>query len=86
MFEVVEENKKNMTRTNDDITLLMSDYTTVSRKLYTLKNLAYIAYYFAYFFWAVLWKKRAAFKFILCFLKLIKSLHMLLKSGEQLFF
>lgn len=38
----MEENKRNMTRTNDNITALMSDYTIVSRKLYTLKDLNYM--------------------------------------------
>ena len=38
----MEENKRNMTRINDNITALMNAYTTVSRKLYTLKNLTYI--------------------------------------------
>ena len=42
ILEVMEENKRNMTRTNDNITALMSDYTTVSRKLHILKNLNYI--------------------------------------------
>ena len=38
----MEENKENMTRNSNNITALMSDYTTVSRKLHTLKNLTYI--------------------------------------------
>ena len=38
----MEENKRNMTRTSDNITALMSDYTIVSRKLYTLKDLNYM--------------------------------------------
>ena len=38
----MEENKRNMTRTNDNITALMSDYATVSAKLRILKNLTYI--------------------------------------------
>ena len=38
----MEENKRNMTRTNDNITALMSDYAIVSRKLYTLKDLNYM--------------------------------------------
>ena len=42
ILEVMEENKRNMTRTNDNITALMSDYTIVSRKLYTLKDLNYM--------------------------------------------
>ena len=42
ILEVLEENKRNMTRTNDNITALMSDYTIVSRKLYTLKDLNYM--------------------------------------------
>ena len=41
-LEVMEENKRNMTRTNDNITALMSDYATVSTKLHILKNLTYI--------------------------------------------
>ena len=31
MLEVIEENKQNMTRTSNDITALMSDYTVVSK-------------------------------------------------------
>ena len=42
ILEVMEENKENMTRTSNNITAMMSDYTTVSRKLHTLKNLTYI--------------------------------------------
>ena len=42
ILEVMEENKRNMTRTNDNITALMSDYAIVSRKLYTLKDLNYM--------------------------------------------
>ena len=38
----MEENKEKMTRTSNNITALMSDYTTVSRKLHTLKNLTHI--------------------------------------------
>ena len=42
ILEVMEENKRNMTRTNDNITALMNAYTTVSRTLHILKNLTYI--------------------------------------------
>ena len=34
ILEVMDENKRNMTRTNDNITALMSDYTIVSTKLH----------------------------------------------------
>ena len=34
MLEVMEENKQNMTRTKNNITALMSDYTAVSRKFH----------------------------------------------------
>lgn len=34
MLGVMEENKRNMTRTKNNAATLLSDYTTVSRKLY----------------------------------------------------
>ena len=71
MLEVVEENKRNMTRTNDSITALMSDYTTVSRKLHILKNLNYII--------------KEQHLNILCFLKPIKALTYFTKVGRAAF-
>ena len=71
MLEVVEENKRNMTRTNDSIIALMSDYTTVSRKLHILKNLNYII--------------KEQHLNILCFLKPIKALKYFTKVGRAAF-
>ena len=71
MLEVVKENKRNMTRTNDSITALMSDYTNVSRKLHILKNLNYII--------------KEQHLNILCFLKPIKALKYFTKVGRAAF-